>query len=206
LNNKNIIECKLVIDSHTTVGHSIVSLNPSIKVSQYRIYWGDELKIMIPGSTIKGILRQISSRIAYMHNLKTCKSIEPEEMVKIKNCSICDMFGMPNKPSKIIVSNAVCDSEIIPLIQTRIRINKSKGKTEEGALFTMERLPKGLEFEFKIYFKDLSEKQLELLVHALSEMRYHNFGASGGRVYIKVEKFPSQLETDIIKNLLEMSE
>lgn len=126
---------------------------------------------MIPGSTIKGILRTSASKIAWMLNLSSCGQIDPikigrqHSLMKV-SCDVCKIFGEPggsSSPLEVtefhpikhpnnalkIFNNKVLTIDLNDSIWisnfirslTRIRLSDDTQNVAEGALFRVEYYP-----------------------------------------------------------------
>ncbi|MCS7366174.1 MAG: RAMP superfamily CRISPR-associated protein, partial [archaeon GB-1867-035] len=126
---------------------------------------------IIPGSTIKGVLRTSASKIAWMLNLSSCGQVDPlkisrtHSLMKV-SCDVCKIFGEPGgtfsplevtefypirHPSNAvkIFNNKVLKIDLGDSIWindfikslTRIRLSDDTQNVAEGALFKSEYYP-----------------------------------------------------------------
>ncbi|MHA1594239.1 MAG: RAMP superfamily CRISPR-associated protein [Candidatus Baldrarchaeia archaeon] len=169
-------------------------------------------KYIIPGSTVKGVLRRCASRVAPLLGLTSCGEIEPAkiwgkhaDMVKSGTqlpeldgrhvCHVCHLMGAPGIiRSRLHVPQFICKFEDSPLIHTRIRIDDRSLTVSEGGLFVLEAFPPGTEFEPShdviIYAKDEDEAvwSQNLFLAAVANLRYEVIGR-GAMVDVKIEKY-----------------
>ena len=90
------------------VGSGMPSLEADITFYTMPIMAPDgpvEIKV-IPGSTVKGVLRSSASRICHLLGLRSCKELRPEFISKAHEegvCDVCALFGYPgsNSPSPL---------------------------------------------------------------------------------------------------------
>ena len=173
------------------IGTGEFELKPSRYIQVLKIKRGGNEVPIIPGSSIKGMLRINASKIAYMFNMHSCQKIKPDEIAQAhdeKHCDVCEIFGAPNKPSKIIVSDAnICDERIVYNNYTGISINPMTRTTQKRALFQQETVSMGHKFEFILQTYNLTEKELELLLYSIKELEYSGIGRNGSRVVIAVK-------------------
>lgn len=165
----------------------------------------------IPGSSLKGKIRTLLE-------WKIPNKLHPEGLVhscKDSNCPICRIFGTTEKefnggPTRAIFRDAVLTQEsfkeleeirqkkglLYSEIKTENVIDRIKGKTKDGGLRQMERVPAGTKFEFEISYRifdidgDDGQKDKEYfkyLLHGLWMLTQDCLGGSGSRGYGKVE-------------------
>lgn len=113
----------------------------------------------IPGSSIKGKMRCLLEL--------TCERIEtdpkdPGSPCWCGKCQICLLFGSGSfnktyEPSRLIFRDSYLTKQseaVFEKIELEekpgVRIDRSTGKASTGALFPMERIPEGFEFQFEI--------------------------------------------------------
>ncbi len=141
-------------------------------------------KPVVPGSTIKGFLRNFIASML-LANKKTKHTInvplgstnielklnkvnekyicEPQlilkENLKIKDLGSIELvFGAPIFSSLIKISEAeLIDKGEIPT-RTHVSINYGTGTSKRGALVTLEYVPKGSKFKFAIYYDKLDDE------------------------------------------------
>jgi CRISPR/Cas system CSM-associated protein Csm3 (group 7 of RAMP superfamily) len=140
--------------------------------------------VLIPGSSFKGVLRSAAHRASGRLGLASCGEIEPSRISKAHErmgrvCDVCDLFGRPGPPSeassKIIVGDLKpVDARV--LVLGRTSIDASRGKALEGSLRTVEAIPPCTIFEGEILLLSEDRKHLTLILEALDEIRYGNFG------------------------------
>lgn len=167
-------------------------LGPDIQFIRETTYDGD-VRIYIPGSSLKGALRSSASRIAQNYGFTSCGEVKPEFIeeahIKIEICDVCDLFGYPksNTLSPLIVSNLKATEVIEPSALTRVRIDDRSMRAAEGALFTVEYVPPGSEFIGDIRLINPTEKRAALLLLSLADLRHGRFGRGSQPIDIKIE-------------------
>lgn len=167
--------------------------NPLLKIND---------KIVIPASTIKGILRTCLIRVAHLldnrsKNRTINYSVYPE---KIEGDDIVtELFGKPEKSGKIFVESAYLETESFVL--THVRINDKTRTQEEGHLFTTEYIPRGAKFRVVIEGYDLSRKEFIALLSAIAEMNYERIGKSGA-VSVRIIKKESIVDEELLRDQL----
>ncbi len=186
-------------------------------------------KYIIPGSTVKGVLRRCANRVAPLLGLTSCGEIEPSkiwkrhaEMAKSgiqlleldgrRVCHVCHLMGAPGIiRSRLHVPQFTCKLEEPPIIYTRIRIDDRSLTVSEGGLFTLEAFPPDTEFEpshdVVIYAKDEEEAiwSQNLFLAAVADLRYEVIGR-GAMVDVKIEKCDKKFASkhEISRTLIEM--
>ncbi len=147
-------------------------------------------KVLIPGTSFKGVLRTSAHMAAASVGMSSCGEIDPSKISEAhKNgvCDVCDVFGMPGTPvtacSKVRVSDLKPSRLVRTFPLTRTSMNPARGKVEEGRLFTMEVVPLYTEFEGEVWA--MGEKALKLVLAALDELRYGVLG-KGSLVDLRV--------------------
>lgn len=159
---------------------------------------------VIPGSTIKGLLRTALYRVAPTVGKAGCNEIVPDRM---RMCPVCDLLGMPNRPSKVFVQDALPTHGVDITLATGIAIDRSAGKVSEGALFTSEYVVPDSHFTFKIEADDLNANQLKLLLTGFIEMAESGFGRMRQKMEMNLREidgpFPADPELEKRRSILE---
>lgn len=161
-------------------------------------------RCVIPGSTLKGLLRTALYRVAPIVGEPGCNEIVPEKM---KLCPVCNLLGMPNRPSKVFVQDALPTHGAEITLATGIAIDRSAGKVSEGALFTSEYIVPGTQFAFVIEAYDLNTDQLKLLFTGFIEMAESGFGRMRQKMDMRLRDiagpFPTDPELEKLRSILE---
>ena len=156
-------------------------------------------KPVIPGQTIKGILRDSCMRIANSFGLK-CEDKRGCE------CPVCSIFGRESTPGKYVFSPAVLYKTTQSEYQVRQRtsINNETGTAKEHALFSSEVSSKGSEFEFTVNCREGDEKENETTLLTAGILWTREIGGGRrrglGSCVLTIEPQPPQEE---LKNMLE---
>jgi len=123
----------------------------------------DDKHYVIPGSSIKGIIRR---------------------NMKILGCNtslLGSEFGEEGKPSKIIVGWGYVDNAKKE-VRYGIKINKELGIVESGALYSYEVIPSKLDVKFQVRpIVNLTQNEKECLRNAILLMKYSTIGWGGSR-------------------------
>jgi len=143
----------------------------------------------IPGSSLKGKMRCLLE-ISYgrTKNGSPCSCGE---------CQICLLFGSgssetTNEPTRLIFRDCPLTSESAGMIdkvglenKPGVSIDRKTGMARRGALFPMERIPEGSEFDFQIscrvFEKDDIESVKKWLMVGLYLLEQDSIGGSGTR-------------------------
>ena len=147
--------------------------------SSYRELFGPDIAFQkrgntpyIPGSSFKGALRSAASRVAKPYGFTACGQIRPERM---QPCDVCRLFGTPAGHPTLLVEDLIPTKDLSRVIVTRVKINDSSLKAEEGALYSQEHVCGG-EFEGRILVLRPERRLLGLLLLALAELRSGRVG------------------------------
>ncbi|BAY92693.1 MULTISPECIES: RAMP superfamily CRISPR-associated protein [unclassified Tolypothrix] len=133
-----------------------------------------EDNLLIPGSQLKGRLRHECEKIARGLKWTICYSPNPQTMCpqragltenfsrieykistsaaeKHHHCLICQIFGNPVLPSRIIVDDLICEEEpdnLPEVIRPGVTINRRRRTAEEDKLFFLETSPANVQLRF----------------------------------------------------------
>lgn len=151
------------------------------------------LQPVIPGSTIKGKVRNECERI--LPNIVTvtiCRAPRAETMcphAEVENppCPVCRIFGSPSDKSRLFFSDAIAtaDDRLAPYltrVQAGVSLSRNRRTAEDERLYHIERAKEGLEYQGRIdgYLDDeVAEKQLAIVVSSLKNIVA--FGGSKSR-------------------------
>ena len=178
------------------IGVDIPFMMKGIKLNEGIVH-----KYYIPGSSFKGALRSSASRIASSFGFKSCGEINVESIRKahenIGLCDVCKLFGYPgsNEPGALYVTDFNLINNVSTATITCIRINDSAGKVAEGALFTIEKMPKNADFLGKISLATDDIKLIELTLLSLANLRLDRMGRRS-QVDLKLEN------TEMLESIL----
>ena len=123
-------------------------------------------KPYIPGSSLKGVLRNLFESIARARGQETCL-LDEKKMKKIEEkspCIVCQVFGNTSLASHIYVYDCIADEKEVPVdTKTGIAIDRFLGVAKAGALFEEEFISPGVkwEMEIRIFNIDLENPQGE---------------------------------------------
>ena len=137
----------------------------------------------IPGSTVKGVLRTVASRIAPAYGFSACGEVRPERIESSHvggPCDVCKLFGRPGKDPSVASSLFVSDFDLIndvrPVTVVRVALDDKTLTAMEGALYSVEHLPLGAEFEGELRLSEHSKHLLPLLLLAIAGLRTDRIG------------------------------
>ncbi|MBS7612361.1 hypothetical protein KEJ27_09235 [Candidatus Bathyarchaeota archaeon] len=143
---------------------------------------GITYRCYIPGSSFKGALRSSASRIADLFGFKSCGEVNVEYIRKahgkIGLCDVCKLFGYPGSSEQGLLYVADFDlvNDVATLTSTGIRVDDSSCKVAEGALFTVEKIPRNAEFLGRVSLATHDVKLIELTLLALANLRLDRIG------------------------------
>lgn len=171
----------------------------------------------IPGSSLKGKMRFL---LEHYYNLVTdgfIPKVDQKGNTKWANNKIAVIFGhlehtkISTKPTRIIFSDSnvigafdeqgqfVADKEALKEkmmasfveAKTEVAINRLNGTAQNGALRTIERVPAGVVFDFRIVLKCYDEttdkEHIEIIKKGLKLLENDALGGSGSRGSGRIE-------------------
>lgn len=157
-------------------------------------------RILIPGSTIKGVLRTSLIRISHLISEECCGSVLPDKMREQHGLDI-DLFGGPDRFSKIFISSVILDEDVPVGVLAHNRIDVRTGTVEEEAFFLAEYLPIGISFPVRVYGINLSLGEARALMVSIAELNYERIGRAG-MVDVKILREKSSIPDDLLKDPL----
>lgn len=209
MNKYNIlIILNLTTEKKLLVSSGMAELSPYVDLGFIRVIRDGKIELMIPGSTIKGVLRTALLRISELlgyHDIE--KSIYPAKIGPSEDIA-CRLFGKPYGPSsKVSVMSTYLPVRLGRMTHVKIR-DSTRTALEEG-LFSAEYLPIGAEFEAVIRGEDLTLEEAEALFSAIAGLKYERIGRAG-MVDVKIDLDKSELpeeltiKSEIIRCVLEV--
>ncbi|MBE0427716.1 MAG: CRISPR-associated RAMP protein [Nitrospirae bacterium] len=164
-------------------------------------------KPIIPGSSLRGILRSTIERIASSLGKNPCmltsincvtnsrvlqdefkKLLEEKDSSKImaflnnnsKICPVCRLFGSTVVASKIRVTDLLLRNERSNTsIRHGVGINRDTETSQDKAKFDFEVVPRGSRFSLELIGENLTNDDLALLAVGIQEMSNGNFWIGG---------------------------
>jgi CRISPR-associated protein Csx10 len=143
---------------HIGAGYGRGLLNRTIvKTGQGHVY--------LPGSSLRGVLRDTCEQLARRLNLKVCDSPTPTSMCGRQDprCIVCRLFGSPGRASGLIVDDAYLREDLLESLslksdgrvvsfgqtiqRTQVQLSRLRGLAREARLFSSEFAAEGLVFE-----------------------------------------------------------
>jgi CRISPR-associated protein Csm3 len=128
---------------------------------------------MIPGSSLKGVLRTEMERLLRGANKKACT---PNNLCEPKDeCTVCLLFGGQEYAGSIRIRDAITDSPKT-VVRDGVMIDRGKRKAAEGRYYTSEVVPKGTVFNGQIMIENprLDECKYAKLGALLGTCRFFN--------------------------------
>lgn len=168
-------------------------------------YQGEDT-VIIPGSSLKGVIRSRYEQIASLFGGTCCNVVdrlnacrEPKSMPE-KNrgkavydglCPACKLFGSTAIGARLRIADAYPVKEVVIGERTGVGINRITGAAQRGALYQYEVVEEGT-FAVEIFLKNYELYQLVLLLHVLNDMNdgYVSLGSatSRGNGQLEVQK------------------
>jgi len=173
------IKLELTVKKKLNIGMGAISpkIEADVQLLSIRDFNGEKT-FLIPGSTIKGILRTSLIRIAWLLGHENISnSINPESITG--NDIVVNLFGKPHSklPSKIYVDGALIKTSTEKL--THVRIDDRTGTAEKEALFSVEYLPIGEKIVTSIIARNLNLQEARALLATILNLRYERIGKAG---------------------------
>lgn len=223
------LRIKCITDLHIGSGYRDFK-NSSVLVQETVKFDG---KPIIPGSTLKGTVRGLARAIS-----SSCKSdrecsIRYDKFTKtnvVNTCITCDMFGIMGKSSKVIFTDFMPEDNVQVTVQKlNMQFGPNVNKDEKEGFKFYETLPNpynssskteaelisaGASFTGKVFFRELTEEELSLLMYSLSlnkaECRGINLKTGGfkneGKGEIKAETIDFKVNNGMKKTPEELAE
>jgi len=174
-------------------------------------------KVILPSSTLKGVLRKSFIKVSKFLDEPTCESLDVKEMETKHNelrkagktCITCEVFGGPGIEGMLMVEPLVLEEGVSRLMDfTHVSIDDRYGRAARGRLFTVEYIIPNSNLTTNIHLKlpDDMEKAthyLRLLLLALANLRYERIGR-GGLVDVhltEAEGIDAFLSDNVVKEL-----
>ena len=149
--------------------------------------------LYVPGSSVKGALRTAASRVAAAYGFTSCGEVRPELIAEAHAngpCDVCRLFGYPgdepSAASRVWVGDFNPVGELRTVIVARVALDDRTLTAAEGALYSVEHLLPGSEFEGEVRVYEDAGNLIPLLLLAIAELRTWRFGR-GAVVDAKVE-------------------
>lgn len=169
------LKLKLRVRKKLNLGAGGIPLKVRADITLPRIRGDEGEQILVPGSTIKGVLRTSLVRVAPLLGYSEVNTtVNPSEVVQ--QDIVTRLFGKPGDgvSSKVQVESlfARTDSEVL----THVKIDDKTLTAEEGGLFSREYIPIGGEICALVKVLEPSEEELRALMMALLNLRYERIG------------------------------
>jgi CRISPR/Cas system CSM-associated protein Csm3 (group 7 of RAMP superfamily) len=140
-------------------------------------------RIYIPGSSVKGVLRTAASRVAAAYGFTSCGETRPDLIAKAHAgvpCDVCKLFGYPEDDPSAASRIWVSDFDLVggagKTVVVRVALDNKTLTARQGALYSMEHLLPGSEFEGEIRVDESARELIPLLLLAIAELRTGRFG------------------------------
>ena len=151
-------------------------------------------KLYIPASTLKGIWRHACEAIARGENKHVCNSPRAEAMCRIDHCVICQIFGAPDRESRIFINDLVMTTDLVAEsteIRNGVTINRRRRVAEDHRLYFTETslANAGIEFSGDVTISgEVTNDQFELLHAGLNYIHAMGTGKSRGLGWLNIER------------------
>jgi len=146
--------------------------------------------LVIPGSTVKGVLRSSAHRIAPWLGMVSCGEVEPREMaakhaalkpMKGEVCEVCELFGAPGRrsPSRLRVSMFKPVGAVRTVKVPQVSLEDSTLRAARGKLYVREAIAPFTEFKGVITVEPCEAKHARLTLAAIVNARFEPMGRGG---------------------------
>ncbi len=157
-------------------------------------------KLLVPGSTIKGVLRTSLIRISNLLGYRRVTETVYPNKIGSKLDIVTNLFGKPHGPeSKIFVGSALLDEETNTL--THVKIDDATKIAEEMGLFTAEYLSIKKRFYVDLKGFNLNIEEFRALMASIAELNYERIGRNGA-VGVKIVKEKSKVPREVLRDPL----
>jgi CRISPR-associated RAMP protein (TIGR02581 family) len=220
--NQVVIDVRLAVNRTLVVGSGQGDITPGgIDIPQIRMTTGRQPDFpgepYLPGSSLKGAIRATCETVirTFIDSYRASGILHyddaPEEQTDCGKeneplCMMCDTFGNTNRISKVSFDDAFLtpDSwnllrEVAVQSRTGVSISRQTGAVKTGALYSVEFIPRGAEFEFQILCTNILPAELKLLLLAMELFNRGRFKLGGqksrgmGSVTFEVAKVTTYL-------------
>lgn len=164
---------------------------------------------IVPGSSLKGVLRSEMERLLRGLPKRACTPEDLCDPKKVKECTVCQLFGGRELAASIRVRDAVTESKKT-LVRDGVRIDRKTRRVDGAAKYTIEVVPKGTMFSGII---TIENPKLETFKYAklgalLGTIRFFNatarsLGGGVSRGFGEVLIVPLRIREITAKNYLE---
>ncbi|MBC8449624.1 MAG: CRISPR-associated RAMP protein [Chloroflexi bacterium] len=200
--NQVVLDVGLKVNRTLLVGSGQGDITPGgVDIPQIRMTTSQRPDVQgepyVPGSSLKGAIRSTCETVirtfvdGYKGSGVLCYDDAPEEKTVCGKenaplCMMCDTFGNTNRISKVSFDDAFLTDAALGLLsdavvqhRTGVSISRKTGAAKSGALFSVEFVPRGAEFEFKILCTNILPAELKLLLLALELFNQGRFKLGG---------------------------
>lgn len=188
--------------SHLTINRGFQPLNPSKDIEVFRRNEGHERQVLIPGTSVKGALRALATRIgSHFSSDPThpiCSGIRPDELCG--SCIVCKLFGAPNVASPLRFRDARPTSEITASdlnTLSGVQINSCTKTVREKGLFFLEAVVPLKHFDFLIHYRGGNTDLLQFFLQVLQFFPVARFGNRGTSFLIDQITVQPTHQTDV---------
>lgn len=216
------IEYNLMAASGLLVGSTAEALSIGLDKSTIRRRRVDEKtgsplkqEPAIPGSTIKGKVRNECERILASLGWPVCRAPRAETMcphdpnVTSAPCAVCQIFGSPDRQSRLFFNDASTSFKdanaaarlrpYLTRVQTGVSLARQRRTAEDERLYFVERGVEGLTYAGQIegYLDDdAAARQLALVIAALQNLVAVGGSKSRGAGWTRAEVVKVMIGTD----------
>ncbi len=180
------------------------------------------MDLSMKGIKLKAIKNEIIKLFKENQLIHISKNIESREFSSVNDlinyltnnygpCIVCRIFGNTEIASHIIFYDVYpIVKDLRPLSRTRVAIDRFRGASRAGALFTYEYIPKGYEWSFKIRIINIDliegkEPEAKLLRSLMRYLCLHGVQVGGmktiGHGLIKIRPEKTNVRKCVVENL-----
>lgn len=147
---------------------------------------------VIPGSSLKGVLRSTAERLLRANGLPVCDPFDTPcggrlgdqptvgTVADIERCWCCRVFGSPHAIGRLRVGDLTPTHPVDTVVRDGVGIDRAELKAADGIKFDYEVVPPGVTFTGTLRLEDREEGDLGFLLGLLELFDLGVIGLGGG--------------------------
>ncbi len=192
LKTRHVVKGQVVLESALHVGTG----RPGRSGSDQGVMLTPGGRPLIPGSSLKGVLRSTAESLAGHLGMTACflapegkcltgkqqeestfrewlkedpSAGEIRQRLRANLCDACLLFGSPLAAGKVRMVDAVAERQVMPEIRDGVGLDRDARTAKPRIKFDFEVVPAGLRFDFRLDAENLEDREKALLWAALRE-------------------------------------
>ncbi|MCX7621834.1 MAG: RAMP superfamily CRISPR-associated protein, partial [Acidimicrobiales bacterium] len=143
---------------------------------------------IIPGSSLKGVLRSTGERILRAKSVRTCDVFDDpcggkpseREVKEAELCWCCQLFGSAHRAGRFFAADLLPSGGVETVVRDGVGINRQELKAQDKVKFDYEVVPPGVVFRGKVRIEDRRPGDLGLLLGLFELFELGVVGLGGG--------------------------